>query len=155
MGHYSGKCNLIISHAIAVLCTMQCWFLSSQLKCCGLYSFTDYKNIFNNLSVPVSCCNTTHPLVNQSTCPKIVTNYAKLASQTSQIYTKVNVNCITLELSFSQEIIKKSSSSVGMGVSADKVQHSDLQCLTRLHFTQPSLLICVGVKGPIIYSYNE
>ena len=65
-----------------------CAYLSSQLKCCGLLSFTDYKNLFNNLSVPVSCCNTTHPLVSQSTCPEIVTN-ATLAKQISQIYTEV------------------------------------------------------------------
>ena len=64
------------------------WSLSFQLKCCGLNSFTDYENLFNNLSVPVSCCNTTHPLVNQSTCPEIVTN-ATLAHQISQIYTDV------------------------------------------------------------------
>ena len=63
-----------------------------QLKCCGLYSFTDYENLFNNLSVPASCCNTTHPLVNQSTCPEIITN-ATLANQTSQIYAEVIISC--------------------------------------------------------------
>ena len=60
----------------------------SQLKCCGLDSFTDYENLFDNLSVPLSCCNITHPLVNQSACPEIVTN-ATLANLTSQIYTEV------------------------------------------------------------------
>ena len=69
-------------------------FLFSQLKCCGLNSFTDYENLFNNLSVPVSCCNTTHPLVNQSTCPEIVTD-ATLANQTSQIYTEVMIDLFT------------------------------------------------------------
>ena len=53
----------------------------SQLKCCGLYSFTDYVHIFNNLSVPVSCCNTCLER-------KIVSN-ATLANQTGQIYTEV------------------------------------------------------------------
>ena len=32
----------------------------------------NYQEIFNNFSVPVSCCNTTSPLANETTCPEIV-----------------------------------------------------------------------------------
>ena len=58
-----------------------------NLKCCGVVAFTDYESIFNNLSVPVSCCNTTNPLANETTCPKIVSN-AQQASQTGLIYSE-------------------------------------------------------------------
>ena len=30
------------------------------------------RRLFNNFSVPVSCCNTTSPLANETTCPEIV-----------------------------------------------------------------------------------
>ena len=58
-----------------------------NLKCCGVVAFTDYEDIFNNLSVPVSCCNTTNPLANETTCPEIVSN-AQQANQTGLIYSE-------------------------------------------------------------------
>ena len=48
--------------------------VQNNLKCCGVVAFTDYESIFNNLSVPVSCCNTTNPLANKTTCLEIVSN---------------------------------------------------------------------------------
>ena len=56
--------------------------------CCGVAKFSDYEQVFSNFSVPVSCCNTANPLVNDATCPDIVmdtsvTNIAEL------IYTEV------------------------------------------------------------------
>ena len=42
-----------------------------QLQCCGVDGYMDYQEIFNNFSVPVSCCNTTSPLANE-TCTEIV-----------------------------------------------------------------------------------
>ena len=63
-----------------------------NFKCCGVVAFTDYKNIFYNLSVPLSCCNTTNfPLANMITCPKIVSN-AQQANQTGLIYSE---GCVT------------------------------------------------------------
>ena len=59
-----------------------------QLECCGVVAFTDYEDIFNNFSVPVSCCNTTNPLANETTCPKIVTD-AQQANQTGLVYSEV------------------------------------------------------------------
>ena len=48
-------------------------------------AFTDYERISDNLSVPMSCCNTTNPLANETTCPEIVSN-AQQANQTGLIY---------------------------------------------------------------------
>ena len=61
--------------------------VQNNLKCCGVVAFTDYESIFNNLSVPVSCCNTTNPLVNETTCPQIVSN-AQQSNQTGFIYSE-------------------------------------------------------------------
>ena len=61
--------------------------VQNNLKCCGVVAFTDYESIFNNLSVPVSCCNTTNPLANETTCPQIVSN-AQQANQTGLIYSE-------------------------------------------------------------------
>ena len=58
-----------------------------NLQCCGVVAFTDYESIFNNLSVPVSCCNTTNRLANETTCPAIVSN-AQHANQTALIYSQ-------------------------------------------------------------------
>ena len=58
-----------------------------NLKCCGIVAFTDYESIFNDLSVPVSCCNTSNPLANETTCPEIVSD-AQQANQTSLIYSE-------------------------------------------------------------------
>ena len=43
-----------------------------QLQCCGVNGYMDYQEIFNNFSVPVSCCNTTSPLANETICPEIM-----------------------------------------------------------------------------------
>ena len=53
-------------------------------------NFSDYEQVFNNFSVPVSCCNTTNPLANETTCPDIVmdTNVT-----TELIYTEVLHHC--------------------------------------------------------------
>ena len=66
------------------------WFdlLFMQLVCCGVVAFTDYEDIFNNFSIPVSCCNTTNPLANKTTCSFIVRN-AVQANQTGLVYSKV------------------------------------------------------------------
>ena len=63
-----------------------------QLMCCGATSFTDYELIFNNISVPMSCCNFTNPLVNMTTCAEIVSN-AALANQLQSglIYAEVRL----------------------------------------------------------------
>ena len=45
-------------------------FYHLQMKCCGVSNFTDYETVFNNFSVPVSCCNTSSPLASE--CPDIV-----------------------------------------------------------------------------------
>ena len=79
-----------------------------NIKCCGVMAFTDYENIFNNLSVPVSCCNTTNPLANETTCPEIVSN-AQQANQTGLIYSE---GCVPLLQSVLQYIL-----SVAAGVS--------------------------------------
>ena len=80
-----------------------------NIKCCGVMAFTDYENIFNNLSVPVSCCNTTNPLANETTCPEIVSN-AQQANQTGLIYSE---GCVPLLQSVLQYIL-----SVAAGVSS-------------------------------------
>ena len=59
--------------------------------CCGAFNFTDYERLFNNLSVPLSCCNFTNPLVNMTTCPEIVSN-AALANQSGLIYAEVSIH---------------------------------------------------------------
>ena len=51
-------------------------------------NFSDYENIFNNFSVPVSCCNTTNPLANETTCPDIVMDITNVT--TELIYTEVH-----------------------------------------------------------------
>ena len=53
-------------------------------------NFSDYEQVFNNYSVPVSCCDTTNPLANETTCPDIVmdTNVT-----TELIYTEVLHHC--------------------------------------------------------------
>ena len=58
--------------------------------CCGAINFTDYEVVFDNMSVPLSCCNFTNPLVNMTTCPEIVSN-AALANQSGLIYAEVRL----------------------------------------------------------------
>ena len=68
-----------------------CVYFFLQLKCCGVMVFSDYQDIFNNLSVPLSCCNIDNPLVNETTCPVIVSN-ALQANRTGLIYSEVSFN---------------------------------------------------------------
>ena len=65
-----------------------CFLSLLQLKCCGVVEFSDYEQVFDNFSVPVSCCNTTNPLTNESTCPDIVMDTNK-DNITHLIYTEV------------------------------------------------------------------
>ena len=62
-----------------------------QMKCCGVVDFTDYEAVFNNFSVPVSCCNTTSSLA--SNCPDIVRNAQQAIDQiivSDLVYTEVS-----------------------------------------------------------------
>ena len=52
-------------------------------------NFVDYEQVFNNLSVPVSCCNTANPLANETTCPDIVMD-TNVTNITDLIYTVVH-----------------------------------------------------------------
>ena len=61
--------------------------VQNNLKCCGVEVFTDYESIFDNVSVPVSCCNTTNPLANETMCLQIVSN-AQQANQAGLIYSE-------------------------------------------------------------------
>ena len=55
----------------------------------------DYQEIFNNFSVPVSCCNTTSPLANnKTTCPEIVmdvNNFENDVAIFSEVYVVYNI----------------------------------------------------------------
>ena len=86
-----------------------------NLKCCGVVAFTDYESIFNNLSVPVSCCNTTNPLANETTCPAIVSN-ARQANQTGLIYSE---GCVPQLQSVLQYIL---SVIAGVGITTGVLQ---------------------------------
>ena len=54
--------------------------------------FSDYEQVFNNFSVPVSCCDTTNPLVNETTCPDIVRD-TNVPNATELMYTQVLLRC--------------------------------------------------------------
>ena len=56
-----------------------------QFKCCGVNNFTDYQLVFGNMSVPISCCNTTNPA---GTCPEIISN-AQQANKAGLIFSRV------------------------------------------------------------------
>ena len=86
-----------------------------NLKCCGVEAFTDYESIFNNLSVPVSCCNTTNPLANETTCPKIVSN-AQQANQTGLIYFEGCVPQLQTVLQYILSIVAGVSITTGVHV---------------------------------------
>ena len=58
------------------------------MECCGVNNFTDYETVFENFSVPVSCCNATYPLA--SDCPDIVRNTQQMINQTGLIYSEVS-----------------------------------------------------------------
>ena len=67
------------------------YFFCSQMQCCGAVDFTDYQRIFNNLSVPLSCCNTSNPaaVMMNTTCPDIVRN-GLTGNSSGLIYTNVS-----------------------------------------------------------------
>ena len=87
--------------------------VQNNLKCCGVMAFTDYESIFNNLSVPVSCCNTTNPLANETTCLQIVSN-AEVANQTSLIYSEGCVPQLQTVLHYIFSIVAWVSITVGV-----------------------------------------
>ena len=65
---------------------MDLYYAVGLLWCCHAYLLTE--NVFNNFSVPVSCCNTTNTLAYDTTCPAIVSN-AALANKTGLVFSKV------------------------------------------------------------------
>ena len=87
--------------------------VQNNLKCCGVEAFTDYESIFNNLSVPVSCCNTTNPLANETTCPEIVSN-AQQANQTGLIYSEGCVPQLQSVLQYILSVVAGVSFTVGV-----------------------------------------
>ena len=87
--------------------------IQHNLKCCGVLVFTDYESIFNNLSVPVSCCNTTNPLANETTCPEIVSN-AQQADQTGLIYSEGCVPQLQSVLQYILSVVAGVSFTVGV-----------------------------------------
>ena len=89
--------------------------VQDNLKCCGVVAFTDYESIFNNLSVPVSCCNTTSPHANETTCPKIVSNAQhQQANQTSLIYSGGCVPQLQSVLQYSLSVVAGVSITFGL-----------------------------------------
>ena len=84
-----------------------------NLKCCGVVAFTDYESIFNNLSVPVSCCNTTNPLANKTTCPQIVSN-AQQSNQTGLIYSEGCVPQLQSMLQYILSVVAGVSITIGV-----------------------------------------
>ena len=87
--------------------------VQNNLKCCGVVAFTDYESIFNNLSVPVSCCNTTNPLANETTCPQIVSN-AQQSNQTGLIYSEGCVPQLQSMLQYIVSVVAVVSIMIGM-----------------------------------------
>ena len=88
--------------------------IQHNLKCCGVVAFTDYESIFNNLSVPVSCCNTTDPLANETTCREIVVSDAQQADQTGLIYSEGCVPQLQSVLHYILIVVAVVSSTVGI-----------------------------------------
>ena len=68
------------------------YFPVMQMQCCGVDHFTDFEAVFNNFSVPASCCNTTSPLASE--CPDIVKNSQHIINQTGLIYSKVSCSLL-------------------------------------------------------------
>ena len=87
--------------------------VQNNLKCCGVVAFTDYESIFNNLSVPVSCCNTTNPLANETTCPQIVSN-AQQSNQTGLIYSEGCVPQLQSVLQYILSVVAGVSITIGV-----------------------------------------
>ena len=87
--------------------------IQHNLKCCGVLAITDYESIFNNLSVPVSCCNTTNPLANETTCSEIVSN-AQQANQIGLIYSEGCVHQLQSVLHYILSVVAVVSIMVGM-----------------------------------------
>ena len=88
-------------------------YVQHNLKCCGIVAFTDYESIFNNLSVPVSCCNTTNPLANETTCPQIVSN-AQQANETGLIYSEGCVPQLHSVLEYILSVVAGVSITIGV-----------------------------------------
>lgn len=82
--------NTILSFYVAMKWLLMYIIINTQLHCCGVSQFTDYRIVFNNFSMPVSCCNTTSPLTNETTCLQIVED-GLMANQTGLIYFEVIV----------------------------------------------------------------
>ena len=96
-----------------------------NLKCCGVVAFTDYESIFNNLSVPVSCCNTTNPLANETTCPQIVSN-AQQSNQTGLIYSE---GCVPQLQSVLQYILSVVAAWVSIAIGPMEMVYLDVGIL--------------------------
>ena len=69
--------NLLSSNAIFFI----------QLRCCGVQSFRDYEGVFNNSSIPVSCCNTDNSFDSESLCTDM--DVDSITNTTELIYTEV------------------------------------------------------------------
>ena len=85
-----------------------------NLRCCGVVAYTDYESIFINLSVPVSCCNTTNPLANETMCPKIVSKNAQQADQTGLIYSEGCVSQLQSMLQYILSVVAEVSVTIGV-----------------------------------------
>ena len=59
-----------------------------QFACCGLDSYKDYEVVYNRSFVPHSCCDTSNPLFNSTTCPENGTD-AQAAYQSGLLYDNV------------------------------------------------------------------
>ena len=71
-----------------------------QFACCGVDNFTDYKLVYNISSVPHSCCDTSKPLVNSTTCPENGTD-AQAAYQSGLLYDSVgDIYVVQLAINF-------------------------------------------------------
>ena len=88
-------------------------YVQRNLMCCGVEAFTDYKSIFNNLSVPVSCCNTTNPLANKTTCPEFVSN-AQQVNKTGLIYSEGCVPQLQSVLQYILSVVAGASITIGV-----------------------------------------
>ena len=71
----SSKCNIFI-----------------QLRCCGVQSFRDYEEVFNNSSIPVSCCNTDNSFDSESLCTDM--DVDSITNTTELIHTEVSHYCL-------------------------------------------------------------
>ena len=58
-------------------------------------NFSDYEQVFGNLSVPASCCNMVNSLDNETmnTCQDIVMNVTNSVARNA-IYSEVRASCL-------------------------------------------------------------